>query len=490
MRILPIVLALVLRVGVLVADAQTVVVPETPFSGSVSMTAASTVMLDHDSVLMTYTHNNSVLGAAEFTVVNIDTGATELPAVRLPEGMRVSSAAVLSPVSGLIVVRDDNASGGSKGKYFVVNPLTGAIVRGPVPFTSQGTGWEYRIAVVDSSTVLIAHRSNIGLAGVFTVVDPQTGSVKVPEMPFAPSINTVEVATLDAQRVAIAYGTPGPDFRMSFTVIDPQDGHVVRPPEEIEGGGPFALLPRTLDDVVIGYYDTEAGDSRYRTLNAVTGALSSPTTFATGGMFTPAASLVGANALFIGFSRPGAAEEAPAQYVLHDIDGPQLIPATPFNPEGPSYAMSAVSSGCRTLIAYMDVPDNQIGKFQVLDFSGVCDPPPCPANITDQLELFQSFFVPFFVPELQLQLVLMRSRTDQPMAGPFTLVAEDLQNATMLGSRQTGCSSTGPAPSFRLSAGPDDILSPGEFGGAFVLFLKTGDPIAYRPRVLNGIPQR
>ena len=43
----------------------------------------------------------------------------------------------------------------------------------------------------------------------------------------------------------------------------------------------------------------------------------------------------------------------------------------------------------------------------------------------------------------------------------------------------------------RLSAGPDDTLSPGEYGGAFLLFLKTAaGPITYTPRILNGIPQR
>ena len=228
MRVPPLLASLLVLLGASSARSQTVIVPETPYGGPVSLTAQATAMLDHDSVLMTSTAwGGAVLGTAEFLVVNIDTGAIELQPVLLPAGYQVSSVAALSPTAGLIAVRDDN-NFQSRGKYFVVNTLTGAIVRGPVTFTTAGTSWEYRIAVIDPSTVLIVHRSDIGSAGVL-VVDPQTGTVKVAEKPFAPGpTNTMEVALLDPHRVAIAYGTPGPDLRMSFTVVDPQDGAVAR----------------------------------------------------------------------------------------------------------------------------------------------------------------------------------------------------------------------------------------------------------------------
>src|SRR5687768_16474472 len=95
-----------------------------------------------------------------------------------------ASDAVLAPDAALVVIADYHD--GRKGKYFVVNPVTGAIVRGPVPLTSYGMSGP-AITVINASTVLIAHRSDNRLEGVFVVVDPQTAAVKVPETIFAPS---------------------------------------------------------------------------------------------------------------------------------------------------------------------------------------------------------------------------------------------------------------------------------------------------------------
>jgi hypothetical protein len=476
------------------ANAQTVIVPETPYTVAPSFVMPrSTALLDRDSVLMAATiHEGALSSRAQFQVVNIDTGEIELPAVGLAMGMTVPVVAALSPDSGLVVVRDDND--GSKGKYFVVNSLTGAIVRGPIPFASAATSGAYGIAVIDPGTVLIAFTALD--QGVFTVVDPQTGAVKVPETPFAPgSTNQINVVMLDAHRVAIAYGTQGPDFRTWFTVVDAQDGAIVRPPEEIAAGGPFALIARSLDEVVLVYYDAALNAGRFLTLNTVTGARSTPVTFVMGGTSRPDAALVGTRALFIGFMR--SADFASGEYVVFDLDGPQLTPATVFNP-GSTPFISATSSDCRTLISYTDhsnLADQRNGRFQVIDLSDVCVPRPCPPNLTGQLDFFASSFVPFFVPELRLQLVLVRSRTTEAMHGPFSLVADELRNALLLGSQETTtCGAGGPTRFVGLSAGPDDVLSPGELGGAFVLFLRTSpesaDPITYRPRILNGVPPR
>ena len=488
MRTANIYFALVLVVCRLsVADAQTVVVPEKTYSTPpTSLTPNSTAMLDDDSVLMTFTEHTTWFGHARFQVVNINTGAIELAPVSLPDGMRVASVAALAPDLGLLVIRDDND--GEKGKYFVVNPVTGAVVRGPIPFTSHGTGWEYRIAVIDPSTVFIAHRSNDSLKGTFVVVDPLTATVKVPETTFASGeTNVMEVAALDAHHVAIAYCTPGPDFRLSFTVVDPQDGHVVRPPAELGIACPLALMRRDPTSVLLAYADYPTQSGRFVTLDTVTGSRNTPATFATGGFYGLGAAMLGANSVVFAF----APDVSAGQYVVHDVDGLELVPPTPFNPEGPTYFVSTVSSGCRVLFSYQDVPDGQKGKLQVVDFSEVCTPLPCPPDITGQLDLLQSSFVPFYGAALQLQLVLVRNRTSESIEGPFAFVLEGLENSLVFGSGLARCDPLPQTPFVRLGAGADDVLSPGEVGGAFLLFVKTSaDPITYRPRVLNGIPFR
>jgi hypothetical protein len=483
--------ALVLVAGTSIAAAQTVIVPETTYSGlPTSLTRESTALIDRDSVLIAYTvHNAALLMTVHFQVVNIDTGAIELPPVPLPDKTTGAMVAVLAPDSGLITVRDDND--GSRGKYFVVNLMTGSIVRGPVPFTSSGLGGGVGVAVIDPTTVLIAYQGFD--TGVFSVVDPQTGTVKVPETRFAPAwASTLDAVTLDAHRVVIAYGSEGPDSRMSFTVVDPQDGHIVRPPTDIGAGLPLETIARNLDEIVIVYYDTAVNAGKFLTLDTTSGTRSPAVTFATGGMSDPAAALIGTDALFIGFERSALTSINPGEYVVYALDGPQLIPATPFNNPGSTFFVSATSSDCRTFISYQDGADEQKGKFQVLDFADVCIPPPCPPDLTEQLDFYPSAFVPFFVPELRLQLVLVQSRSTEPIQGPFAFIAADLRNASLLGSQETGrCGLGGPARFVRLSAGPDDVLSPGELGGAFLLFHRTSlDPITYRRRILNGIPPR
>jgi hypothetical protein len=470
-----------------VAGAQTVIVPETTYSAPpTSLTENSTAMLDNDSVLMIFTEHSTFLGGARFQVVNINSGAVELSPVPLPDGMRVASVAVLAPDQGLLVIRDDND--GAKGKYFVVNPLTGAIVRGPIPFTSHGTGWEYRISVIDPSTVLIAHRSDDAFNGTFVVVDPQTATVKVSERTFVSGeTNVMEVAALDDHHVAIAYCTPGPELRMSFTVVDPQDGQVVRPPQELGFGCPLALLRRDLTQVVLAYVDYATSSGRFVTLDTVTGSRGSPATFVSGDFYTVGITMLGADSIVFGFAQ----DVGPGEYVVHDIDGRQIVPPMLFNPEGPTYFVSAASSACRVLFSYQDVPDGQKGKLQVVDFSDVCLPRPCSPDITSELDLATSPFIPFYVPWLQLQLVVVRNPAAQPVQGPLSLVFEDLHGAVVIGAKRTECGPDRSLPFVRLGAGADDVLSPGEIGGAFILFLKPGaDPLSYRPRVLQGLPLR
>ena len=228
--------ALLVGVGVASGSAYDVVVPETTYSlQATDMSVASTALLDGDSVLMVYTEHpgGPVLGTTKFQVVNMATGAIELPPVSLPSGLRVATVAALAPDSAIIVLRDDNSR--SEGYYFVVNPLTGAIVRGPTLFAPDGTSWEYRVAAADPFTVLIAYRSE-GLwgQGKFIVVDPTNGAVVVPETAFEPmGINTVDVVALDPERVVIAYQRPEPGNRSFFTAVDPHTGATLLPARRV-----------------------------------------------------------------------------------------------------------------------------------------------------------------------------------------------------------------------------------------------------------------
>ena len=200
--------------------------------------------------------------------------------------------------------------------------------------------------------------------------------------------------------------------------------------------------------------------------------------------------MLGGDSVFVPYWRDGG--PGPGLFTVRDVRGPVLVPETSFNPEGPTYFVSSVASGCRVFLSYQDVNDGQKGKFQVLDFSDVCTPPPCPEEVTELLDILRSRpyglpFIPF-----RLQWVLVRNRTANSIPGPLAFVMHDLKRAAFLGStRRTDCLSETGDPFAMIDAGDDDTLTPGEVRVGLLLFFKTErGPITYEARVLAGLPSQ
>jgi hypothetical protein len=123
----------------------------------------------------------------------------------------------------------------------------------------------------------------------------------------------------------------------------------------------------------------------------------------------------------------------------------------------------------------------------------IAEPPFCPADVTPSLDVFTSAFVPFLIPQLQLQLLLVHNKTAVPIDGPLTVVFDDLVNGLPLypPSRLTTCTTPTGAPFIVVHPGVDEVLGPNEVTGTFLLFVKIGPgAIAYEPRVLSGVPTR
>jgi hypothetical protein len=484
--------------GLSPAEGQTVIVPETTYSfEATTFTKDSTAFLDIDSVIMVFTEyglSDGNLGSTQFQVVNVNTGAVELAPVPLPYGFVQAAVAVLQPDSALIVVRDDDPLP-STGKYFIVNPLTGVIVRGPILFSSNDFT-DYHVAVADPSTVLIAYRSEFGvIKGQFIVVNPQTGAVKVPEKLFYDGmISSMDVEALDSHKVAIVFDHPTNLFLpSSFMVVDPQTGAIVAPPVDLDGS---AILPeiRKLNstDVLITYGihgcsgELPSCPLYFIRANTVTGLTSAPTQFTTEVSYQFTTAVLGADSAVFAYGR-----DFTSDFTVHNVNGPKLVPQTSFHTGGPSHFLSATASGCRVFLSYHDVNDGQKGKFKVLDFSSVCTARPCPTDVTDHVEIFRSALVAFYFPFLQLQLVLVQNRTAESIPGPVVYVIDSLENALAFSTTATTCLSAQPAPFLLFHTGADKILSPNEIAGGFLLFVETAiGPITYTPRILSGVPPR
>lgn len=448
MKVLRVVLVVMIVTATCARQAvgQTVVVPETPFTSESGFTVSneSTALVDGDSVLIAADH-----GAITFLVVNINTGAIELPATLLPVAAVSPSVAVLAPDRVFISARIRELPGGSEsGAFFVVNPLTGAIVHGPVPFSAFDTSNTFHAAVADSSTVLMAYPGQGG-AGKFTVVDPVTGTVRFAETTFETEpIGSVDAVALDAHRVLVVYSINESGL-MRAAVIDPHSGWLLSGPRDLPQLGAAnveSVLRPNGTGVLLGYFpwdfqDPDVDTHAFVTLDTATGFTSSPTEYASdlelvSFMMSPA--LLGTTAVFTPFSDA----QGRARFAVHALDGSVLVSATTFNPDI-THAVSSTSSGCRVLVAYND--NDGFGKFQVLDFSEVCTAPsPCPAVVTDRVDVFRSPFVPFFSPYFQLQLVAIHNTTTKAIAGPIAFAVDALQNGILFASTTTTCGSVAP----------------------------------------------
>jgi hypothetical protein len=118
----------------------------------------------------------------------------------------------------------------------------------------------------------------------------------------------------------------------------------------------------------------------------------------------------------------------------------------------------------------------------------------CGEDFTSQTFVGKSGFTPFIFPQLQLQYVTVLSIRTQaigPIRGPITLFLTNIKNGIFVGnnSRSSSCYSSAGTPYTVVSAGPDNIFSPGEVVIVPLLFLKTGaGPITYSQRVVSGSP--
>jgi hypothetical protein len=115
----------------------------------------------------------------------------------------------------------------------------------------------------------------------------------------------------------------------------------------------------------------------------------------------------------------------------------------------------------------------------------------CGEDFTQQTFVGKSGFTPFIFPQLQLQYVTVLSIRTQPIRGPVTLFLTNIKNGIFVGnnSRSSSCYSSAGTPFTVVSAGPDNIFSPGEVVIVPLLFFKTGaGPITYSQRVVSGSP--
>ena len=118
-------------------------------------------------------------------------------------------------------------------------------------------------------------------------------------------------------------------------------------------------------------------------------------------------------------------------------------------------------------------------------------PPRCPMDITSSLNVYQSSMIPFYATPFRFQWVLVGNPTGKVFAGPLSYVLHDLQNAAAVTALTTTCVGDAPAPYFRIDAGADVVLGPGEYRLSLLVFYQTGvGAISYMPRVLGGTPSR
>jgi hypothetical protein len=119
------------------------------------------------------------------------------------------------------------------------------------------------------------------------------------------------------------------------------------------------------------------------------------------------------------------------------------------------------------------------------------DGPSCPLDVTGSLDVFTSGFSQFLIPQLQLQLVLVRNNSPYPIEGPLAFVTDNLQNGVLLNTvpRTTICVPHSGSSFVVVHAGVGEQLSPSEVAGTFILFFKSQvGSITYAPRVLSTIP--
>lgn len=135
----------------------------------------------------------------------------------------------------------------------------------------------------------------------------------------------------------------------------------------------------------------------------------------------------------------------------------------------------------------------RFGGMNDLFIAKIGDGPACPPDVTGRLAVYTSPLVPFVIPQLQLQLVIVQNPTSAafPVDGPLAFVTEGLQNGVLIAPapRTTICAPTSGSQFVVLPTGPDGELQLGEATAGLLLFYRPGPgPIVYSPRILSTIP--
>jgi hypothetical protein len=114
----------------------------------------------------------------------------------------------------------------------------------------------------------------------------------------------------------------------------------------------------------------------------------------------------------------------------------------------------------------------------------------CGEDFTTQTVVAKSGFSQYIFPQLQLQYVTVINLRSQPIRGPITLFLTNLNNGIFVGNNlRSTCYSAAGTSYTVVSAGPDNIFSPGEVVIVPLLFFKTGTgPITYSQRVVSSSP--
>jgi len=114
----------------------------------------------------------------------------------------------------------------------------------------------------------------------------------------------------------------------------------------------------------------------------------------------------------------------------------------------------------------------------------------CGEDFTMQTLVEKSAFSQFLFPQLQVQFVAVFNGRTQGIPGPVTLFLNNIQNANFVGNNaSSNCYAPAGTRYTTVSAGPDNVFSPGEIVIIPLLFLKTGPgPITYSHRVVSGAP--
>lgn len=304
----------------------------------------------------------------EFLVVN-DTGGIEVPPTVFHEDRTSGpSVSMIDSNSVFISFRDDND--GKKGKYVVVDPMTGEQTISEQIFHEGSTNYNYYCTAPTCSTVFIAYRDDSdSMKGNYVVLNPLTGSTKIEETTFASEINSFSIATIDPARVLITYQGGHPVPYSYFKVINPETGDTILQDESFEGayGIPTVTKIDSLRCLIV-YRDTN-NVGKLLQVNARTGEKGVPRVYTTSEPFgfSVSSTLAGDNLVALFY---WTTDQQVGKGLVYHLDDFFPVPETTLNTDGSTPVTCAINLSGKLLVAYRDDPgDGGLGKLRIYDES-------------------------------------------------------------------------------------------------------------------------